>query len=78
MRDPKRLVPLYAYLAEIHEKNFPDMRIGQFLKNVSEWYGVDLFFIEDEKLYDLIPRFLESACVHNKYVNSAPVGKKKL
>lgn len=69
MRDPKRLLPLYTYLSEIHEKNFPDIRIGQFLKNLVDWYGRDIFYIEDDKLYDIVPKYLDSLKVHKKFVD---------
>lgn len=71
MRDPARLLPLYSYLAKIHEEHFPDLRIGQFLKNVSDWYGADIFYIEDDRLYELIPRYLKSLELHEKFAQGA-------
>lgn len=67
MRDPNRLTPLYAFIAKIHEENFPDLRIGQFLDNVASWYGADIFHIEDEKLYSIIPEYVKSLSTHAKF-----------
>lgn len=69
MRDPKRLSPLYSFLAAIHEEHFPDLRIGQFLDNVATWYGADIFHIEDEKLYQLVPEYIKSLKTHERFVN---------
>lgn len=58
MRDPKRIKPLLTELSE-QWKKFPDWRFGQLIENIKRFYGVDdLFFIEDDKMLELIKNFM--------------------
>ena len=58
MRDQKRITPLLTEL-EKQWKRFPDWRFGQLIKNIKRFYGVDdLFFIEDDKMLELIKNFM--------------------
>lgn len=58
MRDPKRITPLLTEL-EKQWKRFPDWRFSQLIENIKRFYGVnDLFFIEDDKMLELIKNFM--------------------
>ena len=58
MRDPKRITPLMTEF-EKQWKRFPDWRFGQLIENIKRFYGVDdLFFIEDDKMLELIKNFM--------------------
>lgn len=58
MRDPKRITLLLTELSE-QWKKFPDWRFGQLIENIKRFYGVDdLFFIEDDKMLELIKDFM--------------------
>ena len=58
MRDPKRITPLLTELSE-QWKKFPDWRFGQLIENIKRFYDVDdLFFIEDDKMLELIKDFM--------------------
>ena len=52
MRDKNRLYGFYGQLCDIHRKNFPDWRFGQFISNFVEWFrlqtGRDIFYLEDD------------------------------
>lgn len=69
MRDADRLDPLYEYLKEVHKKNFPDWRFWQFIVNFERWYGIDPYYIEDDKVYDKINTFISTMKVHEKFVS---------
>ena len=58
MRNPKRLKIAYEAICEIHEKHFPDWRLGQLWMNLEREYG-DLFFYEDDKMVELINKYAE-------------------
>lgn len=47
MRDPKRIEPLLAKLAEAWHK-YPDQRFGQFMCNFFGACQVDSFYYEDD------------------------------
>ena len=58
MRDPKRITLLLTELSE-QWKKFPYWRFGQLIENIKRFYGVDdLFFIEDDKMLELIKNFM--------------------
>jgi hypothetical protein len=61
MRDMERFDKVYAELAEIHKKYFPDMRLGQFLLNGLGWIQsvkkVDPFFPECEEIVKLFKEY---------------------
>lgn len=59
MREPDRLDRLYEYLKDIHKQNFPDWRFFQLVYNFLSWYGQDPFFIEDDKVYELVDKFVK-------------------
>ncbi|MCI7633905.1 MAG: hypothetical protein MSS80_07760 [Mollicutes bacterium] len=57
MRDPKRITPLLTEL-EKQWKRFPDWRFGQLIENIKRFYDInDLFYIEDDKMLELIKNF---------------------
>ncbi len=49
MRDINRIKPTLKKIEEIW-KQYPDLRLGQLLENVSMEYNSSLFFMEDEDL----------------------------
>ncbi len=49
MRDINRIKPTLKKIEEIW-KQYPDLRLGQLLENVSLEYNSSLFFMEDEDL----------------------------
>ena len=57
----ERVDKVYAELAEIHKKYFPDMRLGQFILNALGWIHsvkkVDPFFPECEELVKLFEEY---------------------
>ena len=61
MRDPNRLNNFYQELKNIHKKNFPDLRFGQFIHNFNIWflniYGKDYFYLEDDEILSYIKKF---------------------
>ena len=59
MRDVDRLEPLYDYLKEVHFKHFPDWRFFQFIDNFKSWLGRDTFYIEDDKVKELMEKFIK-------------------
>ena len=63
MRDPARIKPLMAKLANMWQQYVPDLRFGQLMSNflvfvVSETHQ-DIFFIEDDKMEELIVKFFK-------------------
>ena len=63
MRDPARIEPLMAKLANMWQRHVPDWRFGQLMSNflgfvVSETHR-DIFFIEDDKMEELIVKFFK-------------------
>ncbi len=59
MRDPNRLDKFYNKLKEIHKKEFPDCRFGQFIVNFISWYG-DPFYLEENKFLEKVEEFVKS------------------
>lgn len=59
MRDPNRLEPLYDYLKEVHSTYFPDWRFFQFIDNFKSWLRRDTFYIEDDKVKELMEKFIK-------------------
>ncbi len=58
MRDPKRITPLLTELEKQWER-FPDWRFGQLIGNIKRFYDIDdLFYIEDDKMLELIKNFM--------------------
>ena len=49
MRDINRIDPMLQKIGEIW-KQYPDLRLGQLLENISMEYNSSLFFTEDEDL----------------------------
>lgn len=61
MRDPDRIVDVLAQLL-ITWQEFPDMRLGQLLVNVTG--KSDVFYVEDDVLMDELREFLETSKTH--------------
>ena len=55
MRNINRLYSFYNKLMEIHMTNFPDLRFGQLIMNIQEYYlrnhkGADIFYLEEDEM----------------------------
>ena len=70
MRDVNRLDPLYEYLKQVHKQNFPDWRFWQFIENFERWYGIDPFYMEDDKVIEKMEKFISAMKVHDKFISN--------
>ena len=63
MRDPNRLDALYDKIKEVHKREFPDWRMGQFMLNFMAWYcaktRTDMFYIEDDKFANILEDYVK-------------------
>lgn len=63
MRDPNRLDALYEKIKEIHKREFPDWRMGQFMLNFMTWYAgktrTDMFYVEDNKFTNALEDYIK-------------------
>lgn len=66
MRDSKRIEPLLDDIKKLWEEN-PDLRLGQLLSVLCSMHSVDIFYVEDDRLQNMIRNGL-----------TAPTGKKNL
>jgi hypothetical protein len=71
MRDAARLDTFYEQLKEIHKKNFPDWRFGQFMSNFCSWYGMDIFYLEEDRFLEKVAHFITANVIHTKYVSGS-------
>lgn len=55
MRDPSRIPKTLERLMKVWEKS-PDLRLMQLIINVT---GIDPYYVEDEKLIEMIEKFYE-------------------
>lgn len=53
MRDPNRIDPLLRSIKEIWSK-YPDLRLLQLLTNVTYSEKCDQFYVEDDRLLELL------------------------
>ena len=58
MRDPKRIEPLLAKVAEAWHK-YPDLRFGQFMVNFFGACKQDPFFVEDDEWMAALQAFID-------------------
>lgn len=59
MRNPNRIRPFLKTLEKCWAK-VPDWRFGQLIENIKRSYNIpDLFYIEDDKLEELIKNYFE-------------------
>lgn len=58
MRDPHRIPVVLAKLEQTWGR-YPDLRLGQLLTVATEHTKVDLFYVEDEVLYDGLDNLME-------------------
>jgi len=63
MRDKDRIRPICERLATAWER-FPDMRLGQLICNAYNGVAKDPFYIEDEKLIEMIEEFTRVTPYH--------------
>ena len=63
MRDPNRLYSFYDRLREIHMTYFPDLRFGQLINNVLDWYYSknkrDIFFPEEDEMIQIFEDYVK-------------------
>lgn len=59
MRNPERLKSFYDELARLHEK-LPDWRFSQLICNFADWYGGDIFYMEEGRFLQLLKDYLIS------------------
>lgn len=63
MRNPNRLDDFYKELAEIHKKEFPNWRFGQFCCNFLGWLasakGKDPFFPEEKEMIEFVREYAQ-------------------
>lgn len=59
MRDPNRLKAFYEKVEEIHRENFPDWRFAQLISNFAEWYGGDIFYMEEKNFLNLLEIYVK-------------------
>lgn len=59
MRNPERLKSFYDELARLHEK-LPDWRFSQLICNFADWYGGDIFYMEEDRFLQLFKQYLNS------------------
>ena len=69
MRDADRLDQLYEYLRKVHKQSFPDWRFWQFIVNFERWYGIDPFYMEDDKVIEKMEKFISAMKVHDKFIS---------
>lgn len=60
MRNPNRIYEFMKYLTEVWVSYFPDWRFGQFIENIRNYYGGDLFYLEEEDFKNLVSEYLKS------------------
>lgn len=60
MRDAERLDGFYERLKEIHRDYFPDWRFAQLITNFADWYGGDIFYMEEDRLIELLNIYRKS------------------
>lgn len=59
MRDPKRIWPFLTTLAELWEL-YPDYRFMQLVCNIQRQIGNDGFYIEDDKLLEMLQNTVDA------------------
>ena len=59
MRDIKRLDSFYEKLKKIHQE-LPDWRFAQLICNFADWYGGDIFYMEEDRFLNLLEQYINS------------------
>lgn len=55
MRDPKRIDSYVDKLKEVWVEH-PDLRLGQLILNISSMHHIDLYNIEDDRLFEMMEK----------------------
>lgn len=63
MRDPNRIKTILEKIGNAW-RCAPDLRLGQLLMNAVESNEVDLYYIEDEALVDLVFQMIKSSSTY--------------
>ena len=59
MRDINRIYPFCERLAKIWREKVPDWRFMQLISNLQSAIGNDGFYIEDDRLLEILDAYLE-------------------
>lgn len=68
MRNPNRIAKVLEVLSNCWEK-YPDWRLGQLFCNLQRATGTDLFYIEDEKMIELLNEYFEMGDERSRNTN---------
>lgn len=60
MRDPRRCAKLARQIGELWRAKVPDWRFGQLISNFQSAIRDDIFYIEDDEIFEKIKKFLEN------------------
>ena len=58
MRDINRIPYVLMSLCALWEQ-YPDWRLGQLINNMQRKFGNDLFYIEDDKLIEMMEQLIK-------------------
>ena len=61
MRDINRIYPFCMQLAKIWSEKVPDWRFMQLISNLQSAIGNDGFYIEDDRILEILDAYLEGA-----------------
>lgn len=64
MRNPNRLYGFYDKLREIHMKQVPDWRFGQFISNIFQ--DRDIFYLEENEMIEIIEEYFCEIYLENE------------
>lgn len=53
MRDPKRISKFLQILGQ-YWATVPDWRFGQFITNITRFYGGDIWFLEEDQFIEVV------------------------
>lgn len=59
MRDSSRIEPFCERLAKIWSEKVPDWRFMQLISNLQSAIGNDGFYIEDDRILEILDAYLE-------------------
>ncbi len=71
MRNPNRIDEILKLISKIWHKN-PDQRLCQLIGNCfinTSYHGQDLYYIEDDKLQELLTKYLKELKLVENFIN---------
>lgn len=75
MRDPNRIHKIILRFEELWRKN-PDLRFMQLINNIQYSQGSDMFYTEDDELFEIIEKF-DDALEARKEIKKHKIFKRK-